>query len=280
MKSSHRAWLALALFSTVNLLFGRLLAGREGTLWSLTISLSIIIYIHTYAEIKILRHFRGKAIEGEDPWGITSKIKKLSLSAKVRIPNALIIDTPSPQAYVFGMSWKRSHIVLTSGLLERLENKDIEAILAYCLASIQRQNIFSQLVATTFVSFLTSLTSFLDHIYRWLIGLKGEDPYFHNYPFTFCLSPFVLLILRLIVPESQYKETDLQAANSLSSPRDLAVALWKLESYRLTLPLKTSPALAHGYVVNPLTNKGWYRYFCSHPSIQKRIENLVGHYPI
>ncbi len=280
MKSTHRAWLTLATFAVLNILAGYSLAGRDGVLWCLVISLSINTLIYLYMETKVLNSLHGQTIEGQDSWGITNNLDKLVKKARVPKPKIIVINKSTPQAYIVSKNWLHSHIILTQGLLETFDDNDQRAILAYCVATIKRQDSFAQLIATAFTSFLLWITHFFDQLYRWLVGVKSNEPLFYNQPFTYLIAPLAQIILKLTLKKSDYISTDTLAASYLDSPKELAQALWKLESYRITMPLKTMAALAHGYIVNPLTSKGWTRYFQSHPSVKERIQSLIGYYPV
>ncbi|MCB0392755.1 MAG: M48 family metalloprotease [Bdellovibrionales bacterium] len=280
MKSTHRAWLTLATFSLLIIYFGYALAEREGVLWGLVISLSINSIIYLYVESKVLNSFSVDPIEGQDPWGLILSLQDIIQKARIPQPEVLVLKNPSPQVFLLSKSWLNSHIVVTTGLLERLNKKDLKAILAYCVATIKRQDSFAHLVAMAFISTILWVGQIFDKIYRWLVGIKGQGPFFHNYPFTYCLSPFAKIILKFIVKEKDYMEADKLAGSFVGSPKDLAHALWKLQSYSLTLPLNSPVYLAHGFIVNPLTPKGWTRYFQAQPSVKDRIKNLIGYYPV
>ena len=280
MKSTHRAWLTLAIFSLIIIFCGYLFAEREGVLWGLVISLSINSFIYLYLESKVLSGMEGEIIEGQDPWGLIIGLNEIIKKARIPRPEVLVLKTPSPQAFLLSKNWLNSHIVLTTGLLERLEGKDKKAILAYCVATIKRQDSFAHLVATAFTSVVLWVTRQFDRLYRWLVGVKSTDPYFHNYPVTYFFAPLAQVFLKFIVRKVDYYEADSLAASYLQDPQDLAHALWKLQSYSITLPLDTPAYLAHGFIVNPLTPKGWNRYFQAQPSVKERIKNLIGYYPV
>lgn len=280
MKSTHRAWLTLAIFSVVLVLTGYQIASREGVLWALVISLGINAFIYLFMETQVLSNFSGEIIEGQDPWGLTSSLKELSQKARIIKPQIIVLKNNSPQTFLLSKNWKNSHIIITTGMLERFNEADLKAILAYCVATIKRQDSFAQLVASAFISFLIWISQVFDYIYRWLLGVKNIEPFVHNYPFTYFVSPLAFIFLKLLIKKSDYLKTDSLASSYLEAPQNLAIALWKLQSYSQTLPMKIPPYLAHGFIVNPLTSRGWTRYFHVQPAVKERIQNLIGYYPI
>lgn len=270
----------LAVFSCLMILAGYSIVGREGVLWSIVISLSIIAFIYFYVESYVLNGFSGELIEGQDSWGVMSDLKELAHKARIGLPKLIIIQNSSPQVFLLSKNWNHSHILITSGFLHRLNQSDKKAILAYCVASIKRQDTFGHLVATVLTSFLLKVAQLFDHFYRWLLGIKSTETYAHNYPITYLSAPIAKIILTSIIRKNDYLNADALASSYLENPNDLANALWKLQSYSQTLPMIIPAYLAHGFIVNPLTPKGWTRYFLVQPAVKERIKNLVGYYPL
>ncbi|RZJ24374.1 MAG: heat-shock protein, partial [Flavobacterium sp.] len=74
-------------------------------------------------------------------------------------------------------------------------------------------------------------------------------------------------------------QNDLQAAELLHDRFRLAEVLWKLEGLAQTQPMKAPPCSSHLFIVNP---EGYNQrlFLKSHPSIQVRLQKLMGYYPI
>ncbi len=280
MNKVSRAWIFLIAHSIGLILLGQAIAGREGLLWGLVLSLSINTLIYLYADEKVVNFFRGKALEGNDPWGALKTTRELCNKTKLPMPQVIIFQNDSPQALAVGRSWEHSAIILSSGLLETLSSSELEAIIAFNLTCIKKQDTLSSLIATTLCGLALTISQFLDSIMRWLIGAKKEKYSAQSHFFTYCISPFCYLILKFTVNEQSYFKSDELAAKLISDPRNLANALWKLESYANTRPFAAPASYAHLFVVNPLTSKGWTRYFQAQPSIKRRIKKIIGYYPI
>jgi heat shock protein HtpX len=280
MKSSHRAWLALALFTTLNFFIGYSISDRIGAIWGMTISLGIIAYSITLWPMKMNTYLKAQLIEGQDPWKIHVLINELSRRAQIPRPQIYVLDVPTPQLFNVGKNYLSGKIFLTTGLLKNLSEEDLRALLAYSVATLKRQSLYPQMMASLFLTFLLNFSHFFDSLYRWLIGLKNSEPTIQNFPVTYLFSILMGLILKALVTESEYFQNDKLASEYIESRRSLAQAYWKMDSYTQTLPMKIPAQLSHCFIINPLTNKGWYRYLHIQPSVKRRIENLMGHYPI
>lgn len=280
MNSSTRAWAFIAFFSLGLIICGQMIAGREGLLWGLVLSLSINSVVYFYATKRILALFSSQKLEGRDPWGVLELTQKIAKKAKLPTPSVIIIKSSSPQSLALGHSWGDGKILLTDGLLDALSKSELETVIAYNIASIKKLDTLATLVTSSLCGAILSVSMFLDSLLRWLIGAKADNFSPQSHFFTYLVSPFCYTILKFTHNDANYYNTDKLAMTYVKDPKQYATALWKLQSYGQTKPLATSPAIAHMFIVNPLTNKGWSRYFLAQPAVNKRIKKLISYYPI
>lgn len=278
MPRAWKAWLVLSALSILTLFLGHHWGDRQGLLWSVVLALGLNAFFYFYSDFFLRPLFRGRMIEGRDPWHLNEILHKLCLRARVPQPGLCVLPQLSPQAFALEKSWGRARIYLTEGLLRRLEEKEIEAILAFELALIKRHDTFSMAVASAFIASLFTLTRSLDWIFQWLVGSKGKSQ--SRYFFTSLFSPLAGLLVRLTLHPKDFYAADSLAATWLEDPKPLASALWKLQSLRQTQPWKAPVSTSHLFVVNPLTHRGWTRYLHVQPSVETRIKRLIGHYPL
>jgi heat shock protein HtpX len=70
------------------------------------------------------------------------------------------------------------------------------------------------------------------------------------------------------------------AARLIGQPQSLAHALWKLHSFAGAEIFDIPASNALLFVVNPMPPKTFEKHFNVHPPVEKRIEKLVGYFPI
>ncbi|MCB0341885.1 MAG: M48 family metalloprotease [Pseudobdellovibrionaceae bacterium] len=280
MKSPTRAWIYLITLALVLIVLGHWLGGRDGVLWGVAMALSINSVMYFFGDARILQSVQGHHLEGQDPWRALEILSTLSRKARIPEPKLLVMDQSSPQAFAVGRSWKEATVVVTQGLLDSFDRGELEAILAYQVACIKRLDTLSFGISSLFATLFLWVTRGLDAFLRLITGAK-KDPYApQSHIVTYITAPVVALLLRSSVGSSSYYHIDQLAAELTGQPKTLAQALWKLDSLRATQPFSVSPAAAHMFIVNPLTGKGWSRYFQAQPPVKKRIQNLLGYYPI
>src|SRR4249919_362656 len=83
-----------------------------------------------------LRASGAKIVSREDAPALHDMVERLCAMADLPKPKVAIIDTPVPNAFATGRSPKHAAVCVTTGLWERLEPKEVEAVLAHELSHI------------------------------------------------------------------------------------------------------------------------------------------------
>lgn len=249
-------------------------------LWGVIIALSINSLLYFYSEIRLENLFSGQVIEGQNPWGLIETVRKFAYLARVPEPQVIVLASSSPQAMVMGRSQSSARIYLTEGLLKCLKREEVEAIVAYQVSSIKNLDTLLFTITSAITGLLFFFSRTIDLFIRGLLGAKADSRSRQNHLFSWLIAPLATIIVRATIGSRRYFATDSLAASLLEDSKFLAQALWKLDSYSCTKPLNIPPSTAPLFVVNPLTEHGWTRYFHTHPSVEKRIKNIIGYYPI
>ena len=280
MSGSAKAWIFLTLLAAAMIFTGQYFFDRQGLLWALVISLAVNALIYFSGDSRVLHLFPGKEIEGQDPWQVRAAVKELAEKARIPEPRIVLLPSDSPQGFAVGRSMGRATVFVTKGLIERLNHRDLRAVIAYEIAAIRRQDTFIFSVCSFFAGVILGTTSSLDALFRLIIGSKKESHAYQSRFITTIFTPVISVLLKVAIPQKCYLGIDTLAASWLRSPNDLAIALWKLDSYSKTIPMKIPNSTAQFFIVTPLDQSGWTRHLVSHPKTELRIRNLIGYYPI
>ena len=244
----------LFIFISISVItMGRLIDPQNGIFWGILAALCIIFCLYFLSDYHNARFFPGQKLEGSDPWGLIHTTAQLSQKAKILSPQIFVIPHKSFQTLAFGRSPSSGKIFFTESLLEKLNEQDIRAVLSYHIAGIKKHNTLIYNIASCLSGILSS---------------------------TIFLQPLAWLILKLCTPPSNYFQTDKLASSYLKEPKDLATTLWKINSYMQAHPSEFNWWLSPLFIVNPLTKNNWFRYLNLQPSVEKRIEKLMGKFPI
>ncbi|MBX9767143.1 MAG: M48 family metalloprotease [Bdellovibrionales bacterium] len=132
------------------------------------------------------------------------------------------------------------------------------------------------------IQFAMGVIAFLIYLYvtagRWenLVDRKNKQVLL----FQCLISPFVSLLIRLILSRPNVYESDRSVAQLFGSEEAVARLLWKLKSYSLTRRMGVHPTVSHLFIVNPLGFSDWRKYFHPLPDVDRRIQKLTGRFPL
>lgn len=282
MTNPAKVWALLIALSISFLALGHSFFGRPGLFFGLLIALGINFLVFAFGDSRLVSFFKGRAVRGQDGWGLIEKIAVFAHKASIPQPTLFIIPLQTPTAFALGHTWHNSAIVLSQGLIDRLSDEEVESVLALEIAKIKSLDTFASGVTHVLGYALLGLGRWLD--YLWIANFFSRKNGVHFRPFSSLFYPFAWVLIRLTISPQALLLNDTVAAQLIGDARRLAETLWKLESYATTRPFPTLPLSHHLFVVSPLSNTGpnvnRKNWFTIQPLVEQRIRNLVGYYPI
>lgn len=238
-----------------------------------------------YASDKIvLAISRAKPVEKEDYPYLYNVVEGLAIAAGLPTPRCYIIDDTAPNAFASGRNPRNSVIVVTSGLLEKLNRVELEGVIAHEMSHIKNYDVLVQTLAVVMVGVIALLSDWILRSFFWGGGRrKGKDKGGGNAAvilivvglFLAVLSPIISQLIRLAVSRKREFLADASGAFLTRYPPGLASALKKIAADREPLEA-ANKATAHLYIVNPLKDiKGRVnKLFSTHPPVEERIAAL------
>lgn len=242
----------------------------------------IYIAIMTAAGTKVVMAMnRAEEITSEDdnPF-LWNTVEALAIAARVPMPKVYIINDPSPNAFAAGMSPSNAAVAVTTGLLERLNREEVEAVLAHEMAHVRNYDVRIATVAIALVAVLGILSDFAIRM-MWFSGgssnrgRRSDDrgnPYIQLIALVLIvLSPLIASFVQLAISRNREFLADASGAELCRNPQALASALRKISS--IGLPMENvSNTCASLYFTNPLKKRR--ALFSTHPPTEERIRRL------
>ncbi len=198
------------------------------------------------------------------------------------IPKLYIMDDGSPNAFATGRNPEHAVICVTTGLMQKLDSNELEAVLAHELSHIKNYDILLQTIAAVFVGFVTIIS---DLFFRISIRSSGDRDNDNGGAIQavlvivgiifLALSPLFANLLKLALSRNREFLADSSAAELTRNPKALISALQKISTD--TDPLEqANKATECMYISNPIKNKKGKTssIFSTHPSIEDRIAQL------
>jgi len=201
-------------------------------------------------------------------------LTRLCLAADLPKPKLAIADLDVPNAFAAGRDPKHSVVVLTRGLLERLEPEEVEAVIAHELSHIRNRDVLVITLATFFSLVAYYIVRFGPYL---TAGRRRRDSGNAFLAILAALAVWLISML-LIRALSRYREyaADRGSAYLTGRPMALASALVKISEEAVRLPkedLRTMSAL-NALFIFPFRGGGLFELFSTHPSLENRLRYL------
>lgn len=213
----------------------------------------------------------------------------LSLAAGMRTPpKCYVIKDSALNAYATGFKPEKSYIVVTTGLLEKLNREEIEGVLAHEMSHIKNGDIKVMLLAAGLVGATVLLADIIARIFLFAPrgggggdGDKGKLMIFVIiiWLVLIILSPIIAQMIKLAISRQREYLADANGALLTRYPEGLASALEKIKKDPDPLVDHANKATAHLFISTPFRGKRLTMLsslFATHPPIDERIKRLRG----
>lgn len=269
----------VAFIAALGWLFSRL-QQSPGFVWFAFIFALVYAAIGYFASAKLALAISGaKPVTKDQSPQLYRIVENLAITAGLPMPKLYLIHDSSPNAFATGRDPKHAAVAVTSGLIDSLEDEELEGVLAHELSHIGNYDIR---VMSIVIVLVTVVSLIADFFFRFsLFGGHDEDNNSSSgsmVVFGLILSliaPLVATVLQLAVSRRREYLADASGALLTRYPEGLARALAKIAASK---PMhNASTATAHLYFANPLkagAGSVIVRLFSTHPPIEDRIARL------
>lgn len=287
------AWiffLFIGLFAALGLLLGVV----WGNVWlgiivSLCAAGLYALIVLPSAENMVLSMTKAKIADKKSHPTLYNVTEGVSLAAGIPMPKLYVIDDSARNAFATGTKPENGVVVVTTGLLQALDRRELEGVIAHEVAHIRNRDIMVMLYAAVLVGAIMLLSDFLLRSFLW--GGKGGDNDNGGAAMLIAivvglvlaiLAPFIAELIRLSVSRRREYLADADAVVITRNPTGLRKALEKIAGDPDPLVDTANKATAHLFISTPFRTKKttsgkpgmWSRMFSTHPPITERIELL------
>jgi heat shock protein HtpX len=209
-------------------------------------------------------------------------VEGLAIAAGVPVPRLYLIDDTAPNAFATGRDPEHAVIVVTTGLVEKLNRLELEGVLAHEMSHIQNYDIRLATIVTVLVGIVVMMSDFFQRsmFYGRRFGRRSDRGGGSGVLLIVglalaVLAPLFAQVLRLAISRNREYLADASAAMLTRYPEGLASALEKISADPEPLEV-ANKATAHLYIIDPLRDwGGWTNsLFSTHPPAEERIRRL------
>jgi heat shock protein HtpX len=261
---------AVAGFFFGNILYGLFLALLFGIIYSL-------IVWHAGSSM-LLTLSNAKPVTKQEYPHLYHSIEGLSLAAGIPVPKAYVIEDKALNAFATGKNPKNSAVVVTTGLMEKLNREELEGVLAHELSHIKNYDIRSMMIAAVMTGVIVLLSDVMLRSFLFGGGRKSEGK--NGFLIVLAivlaiLAPLIAQMIKLAISRKREYAADAGAAVLTRYPKGIANALRKISGDSVELKSATN-ATAHLYISTPFKGKRNFmkNLFSTHPPIEERIKRL------
>ncbi len=266
----------VAFVSLIVWLFAKYLNGGTGVFYGALIgSLAYAAFSYFAGSRMSLALTGAKPVEKKDNPRLYRLVENLAITDGLPTPKVYIINDPSPNAFATGRKPEKSYVCVTSGLLEIMNDQELEAVLAHELGHIKNYDIVVNMIAFA----LTAIISLLADIMIRIAFFGGNDREENNQIFIILgivaaiLAPIVATLIQLAISRQREYLADATSVMTTRYPEGLISALTKISQTGSALK-KQNTATAHFFFANPLKGHSITNLFSTHPPIAERIARL------
>lgn len=279
-QNKHRTVFIMVVFlvflAAIIWIFDKFLGGSTGVFYGALVGSLIYVVFTYYAGAKMaLAVNSARQIQKSDDPRLWRTVENLAITDGLPMPKVYIMDDPSPNAFATGRDPKHAAVCATSGLLNMMDDQELQGVLAHELGHVKNYDIRVSMVAFA----LTAVISLVADVMLRLTWFSGNDREEDNQLFFFLgiiaaiLAPFVASLIQLAVSRQREYLADATGALTTRYPEGLASALEKIRDAGIPAR-KQNTSTAHLFFVNPLKGHSLSNLFSTHPPIDQRIKRL------
>lgn len=219
----------------------------------------------------------AKQIEKRDNPRLYRIVENLAITTGIPTPKVYLIEDPAPNAFATGRDPRHSIVAATTGLLDIMDDKELEGVMAHELGHVQNYDIRVSMI----VFGLVSAIGLISDIALRMLFFGGDDRddippqmYFIGI-IALILAPIIATVIQLAVSRQREYLADSTGALTTRYPEGLASALEKLRDH--SKPMKRqNGSTAHLFFANPMKPGFFSKIFSTHPPLDDRIARLRG----
>jgi len=202
-------------------------------------------------------------------------VEKLSANNGISKPKVAIVNSLVPNAFATGKSPKSSLVAVTSGILDLLDDDELEAVIGHELSHVRSRDV----LVLTLVSVFSTVAWYLVQ-FSFYGGMRGRDRNTSGTAIVILVAIITWIVSFLIIRAiSRYREysADRSGAIMTGNPDKLASALVKISGKMGDIPtkeLQSVQKLNAFFIIPALSGSSIANLFSTHPPVEKRVQKL------
>jgi heat shock protein HtpX len=271
----------LIFLSVLLVVAGGAIAGPQGLKVALLFAVLMNGISYFFSDKIALKSSGSQPVTREQLPRLYAVMERLATKANLPVPKLYVIPEAAPNAFATGRSPHHASVAVTEGLLEVMNDDELEGVIAHELSHVRNYDILTSSVAATIAGAVT----YIAQVGQWGMlfggfgGARDDDGErgggFGALLMIF-LAPLAALLLQLSLSRTREYSADETGARIVGQPYGLISALQKLGAYNQRIPTTAvSPTTSALCIVKPMFGTGAVTsLFSTHPPLEDRIAAL------
>jgi len=205
--------------------------------------------------------------------GLYNTIENLTRQANLPMPEVGIYDSPEVNAFATGPSKKRSLVAVSTGLLRRMERREVEGVLGHEISHIANGDMVTM---TLLQGVINAFVMFFARVIAWVVRQNVDSRMANVISFAVMIGlEIVLGILGSLITAWFSRRREFRAdfgGAQLAGRESMVAALRRLQQTHDLVD--ASNAAMNSFKI--AGGRGWLSLFASHPPLAERIAALEG----
>jgi heat shock protein HtpX len=270
-----RTTFLLVVLTLFLMMVGSFFGGRNGMTIGLGIAVCTNAFAYFFSDKIALKSSGAQPVTREQLPRLYAVMERLAAKSNIPVPKLYVVPDAAPNAFATGRNPRHASVAVTQGLLELMNDEELEGVIAHELSHVRNYDILISSVAATLAGAIT----WIAHWGPWLGG--GDDNERDRGGVIvslvlMILAPLAAILLQLALSRQREYAADAMGARMVGNQFGLMSALQKLGAYNKRIPTTAiSPSTSSLCIVQPLFGRGGFSsLFSTHPPLEERIEAL------
>jgi heat shock protein HtpX len=275
-----RTGAVLIILSVVLVIAGGAIGGRGGMQIALVFAVLLNGVSYFFSDKIALRSSGAQPVSRQQLPRLYQVMERLAAKANIPVPALYVVPDMAPNAFATGRSPNHASVAVTRGLLEIMNDDELEGVIAHELSHVRNYDILTTSIAATIAATIT----YMAQMGKWALIFGGYGGNRDDERgggglsalLMIFLAPFAALLLQLFLSRTREYAADETGVRMVGHPQGLISALEKLGTYNRRIPTSAiSPSTSSLCIVKPLFGAGTLSsLFSTHPPLEDRIAAL------